>query len=350
MSRYTIERAVLLEDRDEILALLRRNLSGITDERYLWGYINVPHKDTITLFSRDTQNDAEMVGVSSLFLREAYVDGKSYTAAVTADFAVDTAYRAFGPAYSLQKRLITESAFDGGADFIYSITSENSELLNKRIGFKKLCPYRRFVKILKTDYKENKSVLPQRMPRFVAFFGDILIKLISRETWYIRSRGVQACEVDRFDERFDRLNERRNTSSIIAGKRSADFLRWRFFETTHHKYRVFTVSDKSHDLVGYIVFYVEDNVAYVADMLCAEAQQSFNILFSEFSRHMRGERIGSISMRFVGGYKEKFRAMNFIEDKRGVANLYYYAKEESEFAPLLAAEEHWYFMEADNDI
>jgi len=349
MSRYTIERACLSAQKEEILALLKRNLSGITDERYQWTYLNYPCHETITWVAKDSQADGRIVGAVSLFLREISVNNNFYTAAVTGDIAVDKENRAFGPALALQKQSLSLTSKDG-VDLVYSVTSVNSELLIKRLGSKKLGRYRRYVKLLRANYKKDKSILPSYIPKIMSIVADGLIKMFSAETWYFRPKDIKTAVVGEFDGRFDLLDALRNRSGLVCGRRSSAFLQWRFFETKYQDYRVFTVSDKENKLIGYVVFYVLENVAYVADMLFSERKKAFKILFSEFSRLMRKECAGSISMRFVGGKSSLFSTMNFMEDKSGKANFYCYANDGTDIYPLVTREDSWYFMEADNDI
>lgn len=343
MNNYTIEKADHRTHKDRVLALLKRNLD-ITEERYDWNYVKGP---VICWIAKDASG--EVVGSAALFLRDMTVNGKPFKAGIAGDFAVDKEHRAFGPAMALQKSIIANLGLDN-VDFVYTIPNEKSGPLLQRLGYREISVYRRFVKILKSEYKEGKNILPASMKGIASSITDFALEALSKERRYRRPFSIKVETPAAFDKRFDDLSTDAKKRFNVAGTRTADFLNWRYRESPYRNYAIFAVSRENGVLAGYIVYYIYENVAYIADILFDDTRESIKMLLSEFCNQMRDKGAGSISIRYVGGksLESSIKEMNFIEDKRTQTKMLVYPGVEPN--QFLLNKENWYFLEGDNDV
>lgn len=347
MSRYTIEKADIKAEQGNILALLQRNLDGISRERFEWNYLHAP---IVCYVAKDHAGD--IVGSCALFLRELSVNGQRSTAGIAGDFAVDKKHRTFGPAIALQKTLLA-SLKDERVDFTYSIPNKLSEPLLARLGYRELGKYHRYVKLLKAEYRRNKNILPSPLKGIASGLTDLALKTASREFRYRRPASVGVETPGSFDSRFDELSGAAFRRTGIIGARGAKFLNWRYKESTYKDYRVFAVTRGGGAIEGYIVYYIDENVAYIADMLFDDGiDGASKTLLSEFCLRMRKDSIGSVSIRFLGSdtVEAGLREMNFFEDKRNETRVYAYCQDPEAQADFLFDSENWYLLEGDNDI
>ncbi len=348
MSKYIIEKADLGRQKDEILALLQRNLEGISEERFAWNYVKAP---AVCWLARDGST-GELVGTCAIFLRDATVNGRPARAGIAGDFAVDKKHRTFGPALMIQKSLLA-SLKDERVDFTYSIPNKLSEPLLVRLGYREIGKYHRYVKLLRAEYRENKNILPSPLKGIASGIADLTLKTISREFRYRRPGSVAVETPELFDGRFDELSRAAGKRMNIIGARGSRFLNWRYKESSYRDYRVFAVTRDAGALAGYIVYYIEGNVAYVADMLFDEGlTDAAKTLLSEFCIQMRKDSIGSVSIRFLGSHSvvAKLKEMNFFEDKRNETMVYAYCQSAPSEDKFLFNSGNWYLLEGDNDI
>lgn len=348
MSKYIIEKADLCRQKDEILALLQRNLEGISDERFTWNYLKAP---AVCWVARDSST-GELVGTCAIFLRDATVNGRPAKAGIAGDFAVDKKHRTFGPALMMQKALLA-SLKDERIDFTYSIPNKLSEPLLVRLGYREIGKYHRYVKLLRAEYRENKNILPSPLKGIASGITDLALKTISREFRYRRSGSVEVETPEFFDKRFDELSGAAGKKFDIVGARDSKFLHWRYKESAYRDYRVFAITRDKGALTGYIVYYIDENVAYVADMLCdLDLKDGLNTLLSEFCLRMRKDSVGSVSIRYLGAgsVEAKLKEMNFFEDKRNKTRVYVFCPPSQAESGLIFNSENWYILEGDNDI
>jgi hypothetical protein len=81
---------------------------------------------------------------------------------------------------------------------------------------------------------------------------------------------------DLFDERFDILWKKASKQFNMNGERSSKFLNWRYKQSYLHDYKIFCILDDGKELVGYIVYSVEDSICFVSDMLFGRVRVLLN--------------------------------------------------------------------------
>ncbi|MBI5586778.1 MAG: GNAT family N-acetyltransferase [Deltaproteobacteria bacterium] len=347
MSKYIIEKADPGRDKKELLPLLQRNLEGISEERFTWNYLKAP---VVCLTARDGSS-GELVGTCAIFLRDIYVGGKQCRAGIAGDFAVDKKHRTFGPALMIQKALLASLGAER-VDFTYSIPNPLSEPLLVRLGYKEIGKYHRYVKLLKAEYRENRNILPSPLKGIASGLTDFTLKTLSKEFRYRRPESVTVETPVSFDGRFDALSAAAGKKLGIVGARDSKFLHWRYKESSYRDYRVFAVTAEKGSLTGYIVYYIDENVAYIADMLCdRDIKNAVKTLLSEFCIQMRKDSVGSVSIRYLGAssVEAQIKGMNFFEDKRNETRVYVFCPPSQTESGFILNSENWYILEGDND-
>lgn len=348
MKKYEIIKANVKIDKKDILSILKRNLEGITEKRYDWNYLNCPYGRAQCLLAKDNTSKS-YIGSAALFQREVSVDDKTVFSGITGDFAVDKKHRAFGPAFQIQRQ-IQHEVNNGEYEFVYGVPNKLSKMLFLKIGYKEVGKFRQYVKILKIDFMP-KEYLPSILHyKFFAKMGNIYFKLISREKRY-RSNNYSVETPDAFDKRFDALWKKVEEQHEIVGKRKSKFLNWRYNKSSLYDYKIFCIADEKKEIVGYVVYFVKDNICHIVDMLFVKSDEVINSLLFEFVRFMRKDKIGSIAVRYLGNsyLKEKLKKHKFLVTKKEELNgVFICSKNNSKFD--LLNEEKWHFFEGDNDV
>ncbi len=349
MSKYTIVEADIEKDRDELLRLLKRNLKGISGERYSWSYLSSPYGPALCWMARE-DGSGRCVGSGSLFPRMIYAEGEALRGAVAGDFSVDGEHRAYGPAVGLQ-RMILASFRGHGLDFIYGVPNRQSELVFRRIGYVELGSYAMYVKVLKTEYKNGQYIPPARITSLCSGIIDFGLKGVSREMRYRRPSNVSIEAPEYFDGRFDMLWTRASGGFGIIGERNSRFLNWRYGESPLHDYRTLALV-KDGEVAGYVVFYTEENACHVADVFFADDGATGDALFSEFILYARKEGMGSITIRYLGEgpVLRELKRFGFFRYGAEEARVLIHCGEGSPLPSLLLRKERWHFLEGDLDI
>lgn len=350
MKKYRIIKADIEKNRDDLLPVLKRNLKDISGERYVWNYTASPHGHAHCWLASE-EGSGRYVGSGSLFPRRMYVLGKAVCGAIAGDFAVDKEHRAYGPALRLQRTILSAHK-DNGLEFIYGVPNKLSEPVFLRIGYSELGKYSRFVKVLKAEYKHKQYLPPAPVTRIFSGIIDLGLKGVSKESRYRRPRNVSIEMPAFFDERFDLLWKKVLSRVRVVGERNSGFLNWRYKESPHHDYRIFTLVGHKQYIDGYIVYYTENNVCYIADVLFDDAESVRDPLFAEFILHTRREGIGSISIRYLGGglLAGQLRSFGFFLVKEEDSRVLVYSDKTSPLTPFLLQGDNWYFLEGDLDI
>lgn len=346
MSRYWVEKADPERDGREILAVLNRNHLRTTEERLRWN-----QQGGAQWWLVRTTDSLEVVGICGLFPRRFRIAGAVYRTAIIGDWAVDKAYRTGGPVTRLTSTLSSHMR-DIGCVLFYAVPNEKKELAFRKLGSHKVGEIRKYVKVLRTEYRRGVFLPPQWLMRSLAKPLDRLLAICSREHGYQRAPAWSVETPSGFDERFDRLWQRAAPQFEIIGERTAAYLQWRYADSPDREYQIFAVCDPDRELAGYAVYYLEENVCRIADLLYRDEGRDLHGLLSELLRKLRRERVFSVSIRYLGrpALTRVLKQYGFHHRESGTAWLMLHLD------PDLAPEAHWdrlsagHFMDGDNDI
>ena len=155
-----------------------------------------------------------------------------------------------------------------------------------------------------------------------------------------------------FDERFDLLWKKASGQFNIIGERSKDYLNWRYVQSPHENYHIFSLLHKNEqEILGYIVYYLKDKVGFIADMLFLNFDSALESLLSEFILYLRGQDVESISVLLFGcpPLAKKLRSFGFFRREEDSMILVYLNKN-SPHADYILNSSNWLLLEGDRDI
>ncbi|UCG53401.1 MAG: hypothetical protein JSW58_07565 [Candidatus Latescibacterota bacterium] len=348
MGKYTITESDINKNKDDILGILKRNLPQQSEEIFDWKYKNCPYGKAVCLLAKDEESNS-YVGSGSLFLRKVCIGGESVCASVAGDFAIDKKHRAYGPALKLQKTI--QSHLEGNeVKFIYGLPNKLSEAVFLRIGYTEVGRIERYAKVLRSEYKIRGYIRFSLAARIVSKVLDYLIEKFSKETKHKDSSSFGIETPDSFDNRFDALWKKAAGQFEIVGERTSEFLNWRYIQCPPHRYHIFSLVDTKKEIAGYVVYFTENNIYYVVDMLFAHSNV-LDTLLHKFIRYSRNQGIFSISVFFMGSDStvEKLKEWGFRLRESG-SRVLLYCDRKLPFSDSLFDKNKWHLLEGDNDI
>jgi hypothetical protein len=349
MTRYSIIKADLTKNQDNILPILNKNLSGTSPEKYEWKYKNCPYGAAHCWLAKYEQSNT-FIGTAALFPRVINVKGESVCAAVAGDFAVDIQHRNLATALSLQREIqlkLCNTPFK----FIYLLPNEDAKGIFLRIGYKKMGGFKQFFKPLRSEYKNRHFLHPFLQFKIFALAFDFLIKIIAKENRYKTTLKYSIESPKYFDDRFDVLWKSVSKHSTILGERTSVFLNWRYIQPSKKNYAIFCLLDEHKNIIGYIVYFLENGMCYIVDMLYELSMEVLSLLLAEFSRYTRMKGAGSISVYYLGGrlLEEKLLKFNFIPIKNKEQDILIYSPDMANIEEVFH-QEKWHFFHGDNDV
>lgn len=343
---YIILKADLKKNKDDILARWETDFSDTQKNRYEWIYEKNPNGPAYNWLAKDTRTN-KFVGSTGLYSRIIMVDGNVLRAGVAVDFFVDKEHRAFGPAINLQKAVIS-SCQRNGFDFILGFPNRKSEAVHLRVGYLTVGNIYKMVKPLRMETYLQKIFKNEHLSRSLSSLLNPILRIVSKETWYSEKNNLIGEIVYSFDERFDRLWSKVSENFKVIGERTSAYLTWRYFQCPFKKYEVFTlIEEKNRDLLGYIVFYMKDEVSLIADLL-AVSKAMLECLLSKYIREMRERHVKSIKYLGCESLTKTLKKFGFISRKED-SKLIIYIDQKHNLAPTILRRENWYFLEGDGD-
>jgi hypothetical protein len=346
---YSILEADLEKSRSDIIEIWRRNFPDMREDRFEWAYLNNPYgKARCWLLQLATSR--KTVGAASLLPRRIWVNRESRLAGIAADFCVDKEHRGFKAAVLLQRAVVSR-CINEDFDFLYGFPNKNSEAVHRRVGFVDLGRIKRMTKLLRSKRKIAQYVNPA-VAGVAAPAVDFVLGKISKGGRRKRLASVLVQEGKGFDNRFDLFWAKANGQFKIIGERDFSFLNWRFTENPHKDYRVFYITENDHKtILGYVVYYVENNICYVSDILFVGGEPVLEILLSEFLIYQRTREIDSVSVILLGSLllQKKLRSFGFYARKENSVVQIYENKDKG-YVPLLSDSDSWLLLEGDRDV
>jgi len=349
MPRYSVIEADVRNNKDDILSILTKNLDGQSPSRYEWNYNQCPYGAAHCWLAKDEQSNS-FIGTTALFPRVILVKGDPVYAAIAGDFAVDTQHRNLIAALSLQKE-IRLKIYDTNFKFIYSLPNEQAKGIFLRLGHRKIGRFTYFIKPLKTEYQNNKHIHSFLQFKIFARAVDIFIKSFAKENRYKTTLKYSIITPEYFDDKFDVFWKNVSRHFTIIGERNSFFLNWRYIQSPKKKYKIFCLLDEHNDITGYIVYFLEENVCHIMDILFEPSAEVLSLLLAEFSCFIRMKGAGSISVYYLGGnlLEKKLREFNFLPIEKEKVDVVIYCPNVADNTELLN-KKNWHFFAGDNDV
>ncbi len=341
-------------DRADVLRLAGHLPDSPGAARFAKYYDRSPHGPPLLFLAREPAS-GRVVGMAALLPTRLRVGGEPVPAAISADFAIDPAYRGFGPALSLQRATLKVLG-EQGMLCAYGCPNELSEPIVKRVGYEDVGGLTRFVKVLRSRLVVDLYVRRRRAARLLSaaatVTADPALRLAARERRMRRDRALSFEKPGSFDDRFSDVWEATWRRHTLTGERSADHLNWKYELDTGQPsdYEIFAAVDAGGRVAGYVVYRVKDDVRHIFDIACLDSKPVIDALLAGFLADARRE--GAIGVTFLclgslGLLGKRLRSFGFVsrsEDKR----LRVYVEDmPSGIDPL--ERDSWYFVMGDDD-
>ena len=257
-----IRQVDLVADRQELLSVLQRNLQDVPHEsRLSWMYLGNPAGFARSWFLCDA--DGSAVGVTSLFPRAVWLDGKAEVCGQVGDFGVDARFRSLGPALMLQ-RATFEPVLENAIAFCYDCPPhELGMAMFYRLGLEENCRMQPFVKPPRAD-RHLQRLLGSTAGRVASRMANPVLRLNPRPL--SPCHGVEfALHQGDFDQEFSAVDEAVPACGSIRNRRSADDLNWRFRRDPVRQFEVLTAR-RAGELLAYVIFTIVEEDALIFDL------------------------------------------------------------------------------------
>lgn len=260
--------ASLPEDKEELIALLERNLPGAQMRAHFrWRHEANPAGPSWTWVICDSR-DGAICAMTSLFPRRMYWDRKLITCGQVGEFVVDGGFRSLGPAVMLQRA--TFQPVDSGAlDFCYDCPPHAQGMSTfVRLGMRPSCELIRYAVPLRSDEILGKRLGKRAWTRPVIVGANLLLGI--RRARYLRP-GLEICSLEGgFGDEFNELDNSVPTAGVVRASRSAELLNWRYRHRSDPNIQVL-VARRSGGLLAFLAFIIyPENRASVLDLFGRE--------------------------------------------------------------------------------
>jgi hypothetical protein len=263
---------------------------------------------------------------------------------------VDTQHRSLGPAMTLIKAALKKSEEDDLILFGFPNNLSGPVLI--MCGFKDIGPRLQLTKVLCAEYLIKRYVNNEFLAKVISFPLDIF--LLMRFGTSIKNFGKYKFSVaSEFDRRFDEFNLKTISKFRLKGEINSEYLNWRFGQSPYEKNYVYMMMSRaSEDLLGYLVFSVDNNKIQIKDMSVLDNNiEQINILISSFHRLQKRNQFESISTEFAGDqiFLNKLLINGFSVRSNELKTILYLPKTKMALLEELLNDQ-WYLSSADNDI
>jgi hypothetical protein len=285
-----IRRASLDGDRPELIELIRRNLTPLSDERrFAWLYSDCPHGAARAWLACD---GASPVGLAGAFPRKMYFNGKERMAFVLGDFCMDEKYRSLGPALQLQRACL-EGIEETPFEMCYDFPSRNMMAIYKRLGIQQAETVVRWAKPLRAERKLQSVV---RAKRLAQSLGAIANVALAHRGW---KGGKSGCELVPQEgvcgEEFNALDRQTRESPGVSTARTAEYLNWRYLANPIVSHEILTAR-RAGSLIGYAAFLYHGDDAAIVDVSAIEDPSVIASLLAGVADLVRRRGIATLSM------------------------------------------------------
>lgn len=273
--------------------------SDSTHRRTEWMYKDNPAGQAVVCTVRHNPSDKD-IGVLAICRRQIKTASGTKEVGIFCDLVTDKSHRTLGPAIQLMQEALN-IAKPMGLDRIYGWPNEKSFVLFKRFPTAELGQigiYRR--------YFDWVSIFSDRMPRLpAALFGKLMnwadhACLLCHQAFAKRRYRLEP--IDAFDDSFNGLWANVSGRYDEIGVRDAEFLNWRFRQSSDSAHRVLAMrSVKSNHLLGYVVYReLSQQFVDISDFMAVDSRSTERSLIRSFCLFAKSAGYEKVSLHFRG--------------------------------------------------
>lgn len=343
---YIVEKTDFQQARNSMFALRERNSEKTDINRYDWLYTNGNQYQTSCFVLKSS--DGKIIGMNGAFVRKIYIGDECVNSGQAIDLLVDKKHRTVGPALQLQ-RAVLDYFQQLDIKLAYGIPLPAAEAIMKRLGYKSLGKYYRFIMPLHSRFYLRKY-LPRVIVSMISPIVDIVLRIRTGNCFLKQDAKLKFNPSDDIDVRFDELWNQRGHKFQITGLRTSAYLKWRFIEMPEKLYKVFTMNTIENTLNAYVIYRVVDDSVEIADMFYRD-NADLKCLFVMFCRYMYKSGYKAVSFRYFGTQNmvSTLRHSGFIQRAEELSLLVKLDVELEEAYPGLSNKDCWYLTDADKD-
>lgn len=286
-----IRKADLERDRDALIRTHQRYLNPQADSRrYDWLYRSSPFGCAHTWLAVDSAG--EVVGTAAMFPRTIFVDGQQRQGGVLGDFCVSESHRSLGPALQLQKQCLTAMRA-GEFTFCYDFPSQAMLSVYHRLGLTETHRMVRLSRPLNLAQRFRQGRLGSALlASTVGRCGNLFLRHNEQPPSSAFHFGEHS---QTFDQEFTTLACRLAQGYGVHTFRSAAYLNWRYRNHPARQYRVITARTPDSRLAGYVIFFLDQKAATIADLFCRPETALIQGLVQSAAAHVRSAGAPSLS-------------------------------------------------------
>jgi len=337
------------KDISLFLNMLNRNRTvRVEQNRFEWLYLDNPQGKARAWIVVDEKTDTA-VAFTSVLPRMVKVDGKEILCWNCCDFSVDKKFRTLGVAVKL-RRMAKEGVDNGEIEALYAHPNDRMKLIHDRVGHPCIGKMNRYVKVLRGD-RYLKKVARSRLLLSLAnpivnFFLKVKDLSVTIDKHYTSETLVDKP----YDSEYDRLFEQASEAYKIIGDRRSAYLNWRYIRNPLYRTERIIIRDNGK-LAGYVIFYIEDGIAVLKDILCTADDKAMSTLMGSWIKLLRRRGVDSISIGIMDKNPliSKLKKIGFRQRTDG-SSVYAYAGEDTDIGSLWTNGSNWYMTVGDRDV
>jgi hypothetical protein len=299
-TRYSVEQVEVDRARDDVMRVWRDNLADVRacERKFAWTYEQAPAaplRPVLLVARRGERRD--VVGSAGIARREFSVGGAPAWAGLMADLAVDRDHRTLGPALSLVRRC-RQVAREQLA-FVYGFPNAKAEPVFLRVGYRRLGPMTRYVRVLRHDHFAPRLVSVRLAARALGLVADAAV---GARRWPARAASLARYRLvltDAVDERADEVWAHASPHYGILAVRSPGYLSWRLAEHPDDRFRFAWLEERRTGAArAYAAITPVRGALAVGDFL--GPPDAIGPLFEQLAGWARRQGAHSLTLRFLG--------------------------------------------------
>jgi hypothetical protein len=332
----------------------------LPDALYKWKYEENPAGNTLALIGK---NQEGAVIASSMFVPwKMSINGTDFNACQWVDLFVAPEYRGQNIVdLTLQQGLKESRA--SAMPLCFAFPNNNSIPIHKKNNGFLLGFIRRYTKPLRVEYLLNRIPSLFLLPigervrvrgliiKIISFFLNIILRLISKETYCLNLSGFKFEKAQSCGKEFDKLWQRcRNALGKKIGVcKDSAYLSWKYANSPNKNRQIYALK-KGETLCGFAALESTPEIGYIVDIL-AESQNALNCLIAGSIRHFRSRGKNSAVFTTLENhpYLKNLKSFGFLE-RSEKTHFYIYPDDNLKEREFFLDSRNWFITIGDCDI
>jgi len=338
-------------DIDTFRSLLNRNREkSVDNDRFKWLYLNNPHGKAKVWCAVD-EDSGRTIAFTCALPRLMKINGSDLLCWNCGDFSVDKKFRTLGVALKL-RRAAKNDVDQGVVNSLYAHPNNKMKVIHERVGHFCIGKMERYVKLIRVNTLIQKKIGGRRLTEFFSFFFNTALSsfdffMFKKDKQY----QTEWISDKKFDQSYDDLFEKVSPNYQIIGDRSSKYLNWRYYSNPLYTTEIVVIS-KNNELLGYIIFYIENDIAVLKDILVMPDKRLLGSMVGFWIKELRKKKISRISAILMDKNPmiDFFKKYGFYIRPEEESSVYGYANKNNECHSQWIDGNNWYMTVGDRDV